>query len=137
MGEFSPKTSNPERNEKLSKRILFADDEKSILFGLGMLLEGEGYTVDTAENGQLLLDKLEKENYDLVVTDNNMPILDGIEALKRIRGDARFKNLPVIVNSGDDVGETVKSLGGVFSSKGNSFNILLKKIKDLLSDSGE
>jgi CheY-like chemotaxis protein len=54
-----------------------------------------------------------------------MPRLDGIEALKEIRADARFKNLPVIVNSGDSgIEKAVLELGAVYFPKGHHKELL-------------
>jgi CheY-like chemotaxis protein len=131
---FKPQVEN---KEKLTKRILFADDMDMVREMCIDLLTSEGYLVDAVENGQLLLDKLNeaKEKYDLVLTDNNMgmPELKGIDVLRKIRGDERFKDLPVIVSSGDDVEKKVKELGGVYVSKGSGNRNLLENIKNLIN----
>jgi CheY-like chemotaxis protein len=101
------------------------------------LLTEEGYLVDAVENGQLLLEKLNegKEKYDLILTDNNMgmPELRGIDVLKKIREDERFRDLPVIVSSGDNVEKIVKELGGVYVAKGGGTRNLLENVKKLIN----
>jgi CheY-like chemotaxis protein len=57
--------------------ILIIDDEPSFARGLARLLRRDGYTVDTADNGQRALAKLQDQRYDLVVCDLRMPELDG------------------------------------------------------------
>ena len=57
--------------------ILIIDDEPSFARGLAQLLRRDGYTVDTAENGQRALAHLQAQCYDLVLCDLRMPELDG------------------------------------------------------------
>lgn len=71
------------------RKILLIDDSLSILKVVSRLLKLNGHTVDTASNGLLGLEKLKKtfdtEDYDMVLTDLQMPIMDGIEATDRYR----------------------------------------------------
>lgn len=129
--EFTSKTS--EEKEKLSKRILFAEDGEDFRRLFASMLRSDGYSVDEVEDGLELLEQLEKEKYDLILTDNNMPRMNGIEALEKFRSDPRFSQIPVIVNSADDrIKETVESLGATYFPKGY-FKDLIKMIKDRLS----
>lgn len=68
--------------------ILVVDDEATIRELLGETLSGVGYNVDTAKDGEMALEKMERKSYNLIVTDVNMPRLDGIglykEASKRL-----------------------------------------------------
>lgn len=66
------------------KRILIVDDEENVRQLLEKVLKKEGYLIDTANNGDSALDKIEKSNVDIVITDINMPEMDGIELLKQI-----------------------------------------------------
>jgi DNA-binding NtrC family response regulator len=68
--------------EKLQGRILVVDDEWSIRDVLSNILRSEGYEVDTAEDGEQGIRKIEAGNYDLVITDLKMPKVDGIEVLR-------------------------------------------------------
>ncbi|NWG01967.1 MAG: response regulator [Syntrophaceae bacterium] len=79
------------------KKILVVDDEESIRFLYKEELEEEGYLVECAKNGQEALEKLTVFKPDLVSLDIKMPVMDGIEALKRIREKER--HLPVILCS--------------------------------------
>ena len=67
----------------MSERILVVDDEPSMRQFLEILLRKEGYEVRTAENGEVALELLEREAFDLVVTDVKMPKVDGIAVLER------------------------------------------------------
>uniref|UniRef100_A0A914YE08 Response regulatory domain-containing protein n=4 Tax=cellular organisms TaxID=131567 RepID=A0A914YE08_9BILA len=62
------------------------------------LLKDLGYeNVDEAEDGQMGLEKLRNGNFEFVVSDWNMPNLDGLEMLKQIRADANLSSLPVLM----------------------------------------
>jgi CheY-like chemotaxis protein len=77
------------------KKILVVDDEESIRFLYKEELEEEGFDVDLAKNGREALEKLPQYKPDLITLDIKMPVMDGIEALKRIRELDR--QLPVIL----------------------------------------
>jgi PAS domain S-box-containing protein len=80
------------------KKILVAEDNKINFFVANKFLIGWGITVTHAENGQLALDILEKEDFDLILMDLHMPVLDGIEATRIIRKseNPRLKNIPIV-----------------------------------------
>ena len=67
-------------------RILVVDDERNIRNNLGMVLEAEGYKVDTASNGDEALGRVKEGRYDLVFVDIQMPKMDGLELLRYLRG---------------------------------------------------
>lgn len=66
-------------------KILVVDDEEDILNILKFLLEKEGYGVDTAPNGEEALKKIEKDYYDVVLTDLRMPGIDGMTVLEKTK----------------------------------------------------
>jgi len=64
-----------------------------------MILEKRGHSVQTAENGMQAIDRLEKEDFDLVLMDLQMPVMDGFEAMRIIRNNlssVRRHDIPVI-----------------------------------------
>jgi DNA-binding NtrC family response regulator len=67
------------------KNILVIEDEKEIRDGLVEVLEDAGFAVDSAENGQLGLEKIRKKDFDVVVTDLIMPVFDGMEVLRETK----------------------------------------------------
>ena len=62
-------------------KVLIIDDERAIRNSLGEILTDEGYEVDTAEDGAVALQKVEKEKYDVIFCDIKMPGMDGVEVL--------------------------------------------------------
>src|SRR3989338_6341804 len=66
-------------------KILVADDQESMRQIISDLLKEKGHTVKTAENGKQALDLFQQENFDLIVADVNMPLLDGLGFLKKVR----------------------------------------------------
>jgi two-component system, OmpR family, alkaline phosphatase synthesis response regulator PhoP len=76
-------------------RILVVDDERNIRNNLGMVLEAEGYKVDTAADGDDALRRVKEGLYDIVFVDIQMPKMGGLELLGHLRG-LRSK-LPVVM----------------------------------------
>lgn len=79
----------------MAYRLLWADDEIELLKAHMLLLRGKGYEVDTATNGQDALEMCEQQSYDLVLLDENMPGLTGLETLTRLKD--RWPNTPVVM----------------------------------------
>jgi CheY-like chemotaxis protein len=80
-------------------RILVAEDDIDIRDALAALFGDEGYEVVAAENGLEALEKLRLKRVDLVVTDVNMPFMDGEQMLSEAHKDASLRQIPVIVMS--------------------------------------
>lgn len=76
------------------EKILIADDEKDIATAIEIYLKSEGYETETAENGQLALERVKAGGIDLVILDIMMPVMDGITAMAKIR---EFSNIPIIL----------------------------------------
>ncbi len=78
-------------------KVLVVDDSESIRELVGMTLEAEGYQVHKSSDGVEAMDHLNDTDVDLVITDLNMPNMDGISLLKEIRKDASKVGLPVLL----------------------------------------
>lgn len=78
-------------------RVLTVDDSRTILAMLHHTLANAGFEVLQAEDGQQGLDLLETENVDVVITDINMPVMDGIEFIRRVRATGRHNSLPILI----------------------------------------
>lgn len=76
-------------------RILIVEDEKALSRVLVKIFEKNYYSVDTVYNGQEALDYIATGNYDIVLMDVMMPVMDGITALKKIRADVN--QIPVLL----------------------------------------
>jgi two-component system nitrogen regulation response regulator NtrX len=87
-----------EETDKVVRRVVVVDDEKNIRRMLRMVLEGEGYTVETLETAESLLPRLERGRVDVVLLDVRLPGMDGIECLGKVR--AEFPDVNVIMISG-------------------------------------
>ena len=79
-------------------KILIVDDEKAIRRTLKEILEYEKYDIEEAEDGEIGLEKIEKNNYDVIILDVKMPKKDGIEVLTEMQ--QKGIDTPVIVLSG-------------------------------------
>ena len=80
------------------QRILLVDDDRNMRELSTYVLKHAGYHVDTANDGAAAWDELQVKPYDLLVTDNNMPKMSGVELLKKMR--ASQMALPVIMATG-------------------------------------
>lgn len=82
----------------LPRRILVAEDDETTAFCIRRLLEKSGHMVTMALNGQEALEIHEARNFDLILMDVSMPIMDGIEACQRIRGsrNSHKRDIPII-----------------------------------------
>ncbi len=76
--------------------VLLVEDDKVNQILAMRLLEKQGHRVFLANNGQEALDYLTDHYPDIVLMDIQMPVMDGVEATRRIRENPRFKNLPII-----------------------------------------
>lgn len=80
-------------------QILVIDDEITIVEVLSMFLQGEGYKVETALNGQEGLDSLTRVRPDLILCDVMMPGVDGREVCRRLQADVRYQSIPIVLMS--------------------------------------
>ena len=80
----------------VKKKILVVEDEASIRLNLTLMLKGEGYELDSAENGRAGIEHAKSFAPDLIISDVMMPELDGFGMLDALRGDPRFADTPFI-----------------------------------------
>lgn len=83
------------------EKLLLIDDERPILETLGISISSEGYEVFTAENGKEGLEIFDREDIKLVLTDIKMPVMDGIELLKKVKRSGKQAEVIVITGHGD------------------------------------
>lgn len=81
----------------MAKTILVVDDSTSIRQVVGISLRGAGYEVIEASHGQDALSKMTGQKIHLIISDVNMPVMDGISFLKEVKNHPRYKFTPVIM----------------------------------------
>jgi len=80
-----------------SIRVLVVDDAKYIRELISLILRNEGYEVIKAANGREAWDKLNRTNIDMLITDLNMPEMNGIELAGKLRNVPDFKSIPILM----------------------------------------
>ena len=128
----------------MSKSILIVDDEKNMIETLHIMLDKEGFVVDTAVNGTEALEKFKKGKYDLVLTDLKMPDLDGIGLTEAI---TQLSDVPIIIMTAyatKDEAIKALNLGALFFiekpfKKRELMNFINRslKIEDLIQENRE
>ena len=89
-------------------KILLVDDFPTMRKIVRNLLKEAGFTdIEEAENGLMALEKLRAGQFELVITDWNMPEMTGLELLKKIREDDSLKNIPVLMVTAEATKECV------------------------------
>jgi two-component system chemotaxis response regulator CheY len=92
-------------------KIMIVDDCQTTRKLLGIYLKSKGFETVFAENGLDALEKLAANPVSMVITDLNMPYMDGIELVKNLRADPTWKNVPIImVTTEADLVEKQKAL---------------------------
>lgn len=94
--------------------ILAVDDSASMRKMVAFTLTGAGYHVIEAVDGQDAYEKAQNHTIDLVLTDQNMPRLDGLGLTRKLRGNPKFKTTPILIlttESGDEMKQAGRSAG--------------------------
>ena len=81
----------------MGKVIMTADDSASIRQMVSFTLKEAGYQVVEAADGQEAIDKLLAQPIHMLVTDLNMPKMDGIELIRQVRSESRYRFMPIIM----------------------------------------
>lgn len=100
----------------MSKSILVVDDSGSVRHVVGIALRGAGYEVIEASDGVEALQKLDGRRVHLVISDVNMPNMDGLTLLKRVKELPSYKFTPVMMLT-TEAGEDKKSVGRAEGAK--------------------
>jgi two-component system, chemotaxis family, chemotaxis protein CheY len=96
-------------------RVLTIDDSRTILAVLYHTLTNARFEVLQAENGKQGLEMLQSNEVQAVITDLNMPVMDGFEFIKEVRKDPKYKLLPILiltVETSQEKRDLGRSLGG-------------------------
>ncbi|MEZ8266067.1 hybrid sensor histidine kinase/response regulator [Vibrio cyclitrophicus] len=93
------------------RTIMVVDDNESLRRFTAMLLEKQGFDVIQKEDGQQALDALDTDDIDLILMDIEMPIMDGVEASRRIRNaNKAYSSVPIIAHTGDSSPVTLEKM---------------------------
>jgi two-component system chemotaxis response regulator CheY len=84
-------------DQRVTKRILTVDDSRTMRDMLKLALEDAGFEVVQAEDGVHGLEVLEDEHPDVIITDINMPRMDGFGFIQGVRADERLRGVPILV----------------------------------------
>lgn len=99
---------------EMSKSALIVDDSYTMRNMVSITLKDEGFDVESAEDGIDALNKISSNKFDLIITDINMPNMNGIEFVKNLRNNDDYKYTPVLVlttEGGEDKKEEGKKVG--------------------------
>lgn len=118
-------------------RLLVVEDEAALAKVLQMRLQLEGFEVDLAGDGAEAMDLIRARRPDLVVCDLMMPVMDGIEVTRTIKGDPELRAIPILILSAlksDKEMEELRRLGAeAFASKPYDGKALTAQIRELLA----
>jgi len=80
-----------------SKKVLIVDDDPAVVDMVSQLLDGEGFSIEEADNGISALEKLEKFSPDVILLDLLMPKMDGFEFLEKFHKIEKHQGIPIII----------------------------------------
>ncbi|MEJ5210161.1 MAG: response regulator [Burkholderiales bacterium] len=101
----------------MAKSVLAVDDSPSIRQMVAFTLKGAGYEVVEAVDGQDGLNKAKARTFNLVLTDQNMPQMDGLTLIRSLRALPQYKTVPILVLT-TEAGEAMKTQGKAAGATG-------------------
>ena len=123
-----------------AKKVLIAEDSSVIQNLTKKILSIQNYEISSVKNGQQVLDALEAEQYDIILMDINMPVMDGIECTEKIRNldDPEKSKIPIIAITGNARNlsrEEYQEIGiNEFLQKPLNFDQLVTLVRELTSE---
>lgn len=120
----------------MANKVLIVDDTETMRLAEQMMLAGEGYEIDVADDGVEALNRIAMSRPDLVLLDIMMPRMDGIECCRRIKADERLKDIKVVMVTTKSEYERVKEAFAAgcddYVTKPIDKNELISKLRDLM-----
>jgi CheY-like chemotaxis protein len=121
-----------------SKNVLIAEDSSVIQNLARKILEFQNFKITVVKNGEQVIQLLEKEPFDVILLDINMPVMDGIECVQAIRSNTATAKIPVVAITGNArnfTEEEYKEHGfNEVLMKPLNFDKLVKVVKDLTEE---
>lgn len=117
-------------------RLLYIDDEDALRVLVKSQLEGEGFQVETADDGDTGIELLGKHSYDVILLDMRMPRVNGIEVLKYLR-ERKSSSRVIMLTAVDDLSvaiEAVKNGANDYLTKPYELGVLLNSIQRVLGN---
>jgi len=119
-----------------SKKILIVDDSPVMLKALSHSLKQQGAVVSQAEDGRAGLEMALENQFDLIITDVDMPVLNGLELCRSLKDDQRTRTTPVIILSSldaeEDINKGFHSGASAYVRKSDASNVLIGTIDKIL-----
>lgn len=121
------------------KEIMVVDDEAGVRNLLSGVLSEKGFNVTLAKDGRDSLEQMEERRFDLLITDINMPRLDGIELLKKMKKAGRKERIIIMTGKSFDQASVEKEIPPVFIQLKKPFhmNYFLEVVSSALSRTGK
>jgi len=121
-------------------KILIAEDEPNIVLSLEFLLKGAGYEVAVARDGAVAINLAATLHPDLVVLDVMLPLLDGFEVCRQIRGNPVLKNARILMLTArgreSEMEKGVAAGANAYMTKPFATKELMTKVAELLTPAG-
>ncbi len=86
-------------------KILAVDDSASMRAMVAFTLKAQGHEITEAENGQEGLEKAKAETFDLIISDVNMPVMDGITLVRELRQQPAYRFIPILILTTESGGD--------------------------------
>ncbi len=118
----------------MQKKVLVVEDERTTAKVAQQQLERAGFDVYLAENGKEGLDSVKKNDFDLIITDVEMPVMDGVDFYKALKKNEKYLDIPIIVITSSEIFKNAFSKLGVkgFLAKPLTGKNLLGKANEVL-----
>lgn len=95
--EDEPLNISDEKLETIEGKYILLVEDNELNQQVAMeILEDMGFVIDIAENGEIAVSKVNEKNYDIILMDMQMPVMDGVEAAKQIRKNPKCESVPII-----------------------------------------
>ncbi|MEH0158597.1 response regulator [Limibacter armeniacum] len=124
----------------MAKRILVAEDSSVIQNITKKVLQFQNYEIVSVKNGQQVLDKLAKENFDAILLDISMPVMDGMECARKVRSldDPSKAKIPIVAITGNAKNYTMdefKAVGiDIYLQKPLNFDSLVNTVNQVTNN---